>query len=377
MPFAALSMFHAASVLFAAAAGIAAFNLVPGAGLSEAGFLGLCVLLLGVTLAEGAARRMERRTLLERIDMERREREAQYATVAGLTAEIETLRQMRDEGDLVAEMRLVRSQLARLKENGAAGQRALPAPVPAPLSGQPLLEATTEALRENRVDLYLQPVVRLPQRRAVFHECLTRLRDGENRIITPDQYMPIAEDGGMINVIDNLSLFRCVQTLKKRRGADAADIGFFCNLSHSTLEDDEFFDQFTEFLAGNRDLAGRIVFEIDARRLLEANGRMRANLDALQRLGFRLSADRVDSLDIDLAEIARRGVSFVKIDAPALLGGPGQGAASIRETLEKSRIALIASMVENEEQVVELVDAEIALAQGYLFGEPRPMRPDA
>ncbi|ANK79727.1 MAG: hypothetical protein TEF_02145 [Rhizobiales bacterium NRL2] len=380
MPFAALSMFHAASVLFAAAAAVAAFNLVPDAGVNEAAFVGLCVLLLGVTLAEGAARRMERRTLMERIDLERREREAQYRTVAMLTSEIETLQQSRDKGELVAEMRLVRSQLSRLKERAEETGRpaAIPLPAPAPpLTGQLLLEATTEALRENRIDLYLQPVVRLPQRRTVFHECLTRLRDGADRIITPDQYMPIAEDRGLVNAIDNLSLFRCVQTLKTRRGPDMAGIGFFCNLSPATLDDDEFFDQFTEFLAGNRDLADRIVFEIEAARLLDAGGRMQANLDALRRLGFRLSADHVTSLDMDLNEIAARGVAFMKIDAGPLIGDASMSAGAVRERLQAARTTLIASMVESEDQVVELVDAEIGLAQGYLFGEPRPMRPDA
>ena len=390
MPFAALSMFHAASVLFAAAAAIAAFNLVPGAGPNEAVFVGLCVLLLGVTLAEGAARRMERRTLPERIDEERRAREDQYRIIGNLTAEIDALQQTRDKGELVAEMRLVRSQLARLghgapvetpraadAETGRSAAPAASLPVLAPLTGQPLLEATTEALRENRIDLYLQPVVRLPQRRAVFHECLTRLRDRQNRIITPDQYLPIAEDGGMTNAIDNLSLFRCVQTLKGRRSQDGSGTGFFCNLSPATLEDDEFFDQFAEFLAGNRDLAGRIVFEVEAERLLEAGGRMRTNLEALQRLGFRLSADHVDSLDMDFAALAARGLAFMKIDTAPLIGDAGRSAGSVREMLERSKVQLIAAMVESEDQVVELVDAEIGLAQGYLFGEPRPMRADA
>lgn len=403
MPFAALSMFHVASILFAGATGIAVWRALPDATYQQAGLAGAAVLVLGMLFAEGAARRGERRQLLDIIDQERLERRALSRTVQDLNERLAKGGKSEDRGDLIAEMRLVRSQLARLSQpqpkpvpeqpvaataapNAGTAKKSvaqLPA-VAGPaarqgirLSGARLLKATTEALQENRMDLYLQPVVRLPQRRAVFHECLTRLRDSQGHIITPDQYLPIAEEAGKTSAIDNLSLFRCVQTLKARRGQDMADVTFFCNLSASTLNDSDFFDQFVEFLAANRDMAGRIVFELEAADILAAEGQRTTNLDRLAMLGFRLSADHIDSLDTDLPELARRGAAFVKIDSSALIGDPKRSATLVRESLSSAGVTLIASMVEKEEQVVELVEAEIEYAQGYLFGEPRPMREDA
>ncbi|WP_416897652.1 MAG: EAL domain-containing protein [Minwuia sp.] len=389
MPFAALSMFHVASVLFATAAGIAAFRLMPDAGIEKAAFVGVCVLLLGVLLAEGAARRMERSHLLQRIDEERRERILQSRVIEALNERISEIGAGAPDEALVAEMRLVRSQLARLALPSRRAPELPPAAVPsasaapAPrsvadqrLTGEPLLAATTEALKENRIDLYLQPVVRLPQRRTIFHECLTRLRDREGRIITPDQYLPIAEDAGMTTAIDNLSLFRCIQTLKARRGPDFADIAFFCNLSPATLGDVEFFDQFTEFLSGNREMAERLVFEVEARHLLSAEGEAQSHLDTLRTMGFRLSVDHVDTLDLDMAELIRRGAHFIKVDCDPLLSQGTGSAGDVRAMLSSSSVTLIASKVETEDQVVELVESDIRLAQGYLFGEPRPMRDD-
>lgn len=395
MPFAALSIFHVASLLFAVAAGIGAWRALPDLSVHEAGFVSLCVLVLGSLFAEGAARRGERRRLLEMLDAEKLKRQALGREVEDLKARGVTAAGGEASADLVAEMRLVRSQLARLATPGIKAAEARPEPaarkspeksVPAPrppsiqqirLSGERLLSATTKALQENRMDLYLQPVVRLPQRRAVFHECLTRLRDEQGHMITPDQYLPIAEQAGMTSAIDNLSLFRCIQTLKARRGPDLAEVTFFCNLSAATLSDTEFFDQFLEFLAANRDLAGRIVFELEAQDLLNAQGRTVVNLDRLTMLGYRLSADHVTSLDMDLPELARRGAAFIKIDCDALLGDPNRSAGAVREALSTAGVTLIAAMVEKEEQVVELVEADVTLAQGYLFGEPRPMRDDA
>jgi len=381
MPLTALTLFHIASLLVAAAVGVAAFRFVPDTTLYDASFTGLLVLALGVLSGEGAARRLERRLLMRSLDAERAAREGQDEAIAELTAELDALRQHRDQEELVTEMRLVRSQLARIASGNMTAGRGLSAPAnggPADLEGQPLIEAVLAALKDNRIDLYLQPVVQLPQRRVAFHECLTRLRDGDNRVIAPHQYMPVAEQAGLTDTIDNLSLFRCVQALKRRRNEDAG-FGFFCNLSMATLEDETFFEQFLEFLVANRDLAGRLVFEIEADRLMQATDAVAEHLDSLKRMGFRLSVDNIDRADVDLVALAERGVAFAKVDAHVLkdFAQPDRPLPLLVEKLRAKGMTLIAAKVENEEQVLDLVEDDLTLAQGYLFGEPRPMRADA
>lgn len=381
MPLTALTLFHLASLLVAAAVGVATFRFVPDTSMFDAAFTGLLVLALGVLSGEGAARRLERRLLMRSLDAERAAREGQAEAIAELTRELDALRQHRDQEELVAEMRLVRSQLARIASGNVPVARGLSAPAnggPADLEGQPLIEAVLAALKDNRIDLYLQPVVQLPQRRVAFHECLTRLRDGDNRVIAPHQYMPVAEQAGLTDTIDNLSLFRCVQALKRRRNEDAG-FGFFCNLSMATLEDESFFEQFLEFLVANRDLAGRLVFEVEADRLLQATHAVAEHLDSLKRIGFRLSVDNIDRADIDLMALASRGVAFAKVDAHVLkdLAQPDRPLPVLVEKLRAKGLTLIAAKVEDEEQVLELVEDDLTLAQGYLFGEPRPMRADA
>lgn len=373
MPLSALSLLHLAGMLLSAAAMLGVFRFVPDASTYDIAFTGLCVLALGAVAAEGAARRLERRLLLGRIAEEREAREAQALAIEALTGALEELRRHRDEGELVTEMRLVRSQLARITE----GRRVTAPAGPLRLEGQPLIDAVHSALRENRIDLFLQPVVQLPQRRVAFQECLTRLRDAEGHSISPQQYMPVAEAAGLTNAVDNLSLFRCVQALKQRR-RESGEAGFFCNLSSVTLDDSDFFDQFVEFLAANRDLSGHIVFELEADRFLDAGRRVSDNLDSLIRLGFRLSVDNIADNRFDLFQLARHNVSFAKVDVDALLHQPvGEPSlASYRERLKAKGLTLIAAKVETEKQVAELVEADVRLAQGYLFGEPRPMRGD-
>ncbi|MEO6380254.1 MAG: EAL domain-containing protein, partial [Caulobacteraceae bacterium] len=124
-----------------------------------------------------------------------------------------------------------------------------------------LLETVREALAQNRVDLYLQPVVTLPQRRTQFYESFSRLRDETGRILMPAEYLAVAEPEGLVSAIDNLLLFRCVQIVRRLAKNDRK-VGIFCNISLASLSDEAFFPQFLDFLAKNKDLAGALIFEL-------------------------------------------------------------------------------------------------------------------
>ena len=111
-----------------------------------------------------------------------------------------------------------------------------------------LLETIRACLEENRVDLYLQPIVSLPQRKLRFYEALSRLRAEDGSVIMPAQYIKVAAPAGLMWVVDNLLLFRCVQIVR-RLTQKSRDIGVFCNISGDTLADAEFFPQFLELYA--------------------------------------------------------------------------------------------------------------------------------
>ena len=249
-----------------------------------------------------------------------------------------------------------------------------------------MLEIVREALAENRVDLYLQPVVSLPQRRTVFYESFTRLRDPTGRVIMPAEYLAVAEPAGMVTAIDNLLLFRCVQIVRRLAAQDRR-VGIFCNVSIASLGDDEFFPQFHELLRANRDLAPALIFEIgqaafDARTAVQAR-----NMGKLAELGFRFSLDKVTDLDLDLQDLSRAEVKFVRVGAQTLLDDlteiderlvlrsmPDLAAEDFALLMRRYGVELIAEKVENERQVVDILDLDIQLAQGHLFGEPRAIK---
>src|SRR5229473_8108153 len=75
---------------------------------------------------------------------------------------------------------------------------------PAPSRSQAqILAAVKSAVDENRIDIYLQPMVTLPQRKVRFYEAVTRLRDDQDRILAADDFIAVAEAAGLIGRIDH------------------------------------------------------------------------------------------------------------------------------------------------------------------------------
>lgn len=243
-----------------------------------------------------------------------------------------------------------------------------------------LLETIRASLEENRVDLYLQPMVSLPQRKLRFYEALSRLRADDGTVIMPAQYMKIAAPVGLMSVVDNLLLFRCVQIVR-RLIAKNRGVGIFCNISGDTLADAEFFPQFLEYMHHNRDLASQIVFEFSQASVLNAGQKGEENLAYLSGLGFALSMDHVETLAMDFGKLQSVGFRYIKVKADTLTDGMMRAQAAvaaedIKSLLQRHGLNLIAERVENEKTVVQLLDYSVDFAQGYLFGEPRPVRED-
>lgn len=235
------------------------------------------------------------------------------------------------------------------------------------------LTAVREALKHDRIDLVLQPVVSLPQRRRRFYECFSRLRDAEGRTLLPKAYIAVAERAGLMAAIDNMLLLRCIQ-LVRRIQKKGERVGFICNLSPNTLRDTEFFGDFVDYLDANLELAPSLIFEMSQADFAKLDGQAEDYLERLWQLGAGLSIDGVRDLEFDAAKLAARRVGLIKISANALLDSSPQEVIALRRSLAQAEIDLIVERIETDAQLVELLELGIDYGQGYLFGEPRPAR---
>ena len=288
--------------------------------------------------------------------------------------------------------RLVAELLARLEQAGATAPHPYSAAgtgagTRAPGASHVDAEIVRDALDANRVDLYLQPVVGLPQRRTYFYEGYTRIRDADGRVLAPAEFLAAAEEANLITDVDNLLLLRCVQIVRRLTKQDRR-IGVFCNVSINSLADEEFFPAFLDFLRRNSDLAGALIFEMPRAAFEQRSATAARNMARLADFGFRFSIDQVSDFNLDLAELQRAGVRFVKASGERLIeaargqepiAGRQPGALApedIAGLFARYGVDLVAEKIETEAMVVEVLDLDIAYAQGHLFGAPRPVRDD-
>ncbi len=268
---------------------------------------------------------------------------------------------------------------ATLSKDDSGGSTAMP-PVIQGLGERQILDILRDGLRENRVELALQPIVSLPQRKRRFFECYSRIRATDGKVLVPEQYLDIAERFGLVTAIDNMLLFRCIQLLRKLRKANA-NVGFFLNISQRTLADRDFFREFINLMAQNAELAPAIVFEFSQKAWDSADNTLHRDLDRLAQLGYRFSLDKVTNLDIDVPGLSSRHFRFIKVEATRLAQAAARGAfgdypTGFTRMLSSFAIDLIVDRIESEPMLLELLELSIDFGQGYLFGEPRIAKPD-
>lgn len=273
----------------------------------------------------------------------------------------------------------------------SASAQPRPAPAVQPPTSNPVQTATgrnqtqllatlRNAIDENRIDIFLQPMVTLPQRKVRFYEAVTRLRDERDQLVAAEEFIGIAEASGLIGRIDNMVMLRCVQVLRRLMVRNK-DVGVFCNVAASTLGNSTTFAQCLDFLEANRALAPSLVLEFKQSTFRNLGPAETENLAALAQRGFRFSMDHVTDLRIEPRELADRGVRFIKVPA-ALLLDPRQASTSdihpsdLSDLLGRFGIDLIAERIEGERAVVDLLDYDVRFGQGFLFAPPRPLRPE-
>jgi cyclic-di-GMP phosphodiesterase TipF (flagellum assembly factor) len=312
---------------------------------------------------------------------------------ARLTDVVETVTvdALRRSEELSSEVHMLEDTVQRMAEKMEAqlSSRVAAAPMHAfgrSAQSEALLDTVKAALAENRVDLYLQPIVSLPQRRTVFYESFSRLRDDSGRVMMPAEYLAVAEPEGLVAAIDNLLLFRCVQIVRRLAKQDRK-VGIFCNISLASLSDEQFFPQFLDFLSANKDMAGALIFELGQSAFSRRGAVEARHMARLADLGFRFSLDKVNDLDLDYQDLARADVKFIKVGAQMLLDQleetdgrlvikslPDLHASDFSRLTRRYGVEIIVEKVESERQIVDILDLDLAFGQGHLFGEPRAIR---
>jgi len=283
---------------------------------------------------------------------------------------------LEDQGILPPAEPLVEAPLALSENDTETGIRRFRG-----LSREDIVELVDQAIEANRIDLYLQPIVTLPQRKVRYYEALSRLRTEDGDMVPAGDFIDTAESAGLMPKLDNLMLFRCVQ-VTRRLHMKNRDVGLICNISASTLTDAVQFRQLLDFMDANRALAPALTLEFSQSAYRAFGPIELEGLAALAERGFRFSMDHVIDLRMQPKDLADHAFRFLKVPAALLLNKTANAQSDIHpqdlaDLLARSGIDLIAEHIESESVVLDLLDYDVRFGQGFLFSGPRPVRPEA
>lgn len=250
--------------------------------------------------------------------------------------------------------------------------------VPEPGPSIPL-ELLRQALDENRLVFHIQPVVRLPQRRAVAYDLVPRLMLEDGDLASAADFMPRRGGQDVVARIESAALVEAVAIARRSR-TGGQPVVLHLPLSRATLGDEASAEQLLVTLDANRAIAPGLTFLISEQDWKSATQRERAVLEAASRKGAGFSLSDMLSLRHDVADLAALGVRSLRVDATRFIESPELytdfHVSDIAGYLARFEVSLLAIGITGERQIIELLDNDIVMVQGDYVGPPGPVRPD-
>ncbi|MBJ3784812.1 EAL domain-containing protein [Devosia sediminis] len=294
---------------------------------------------------------------------------------------------IRQVAEAVAE---VEDKVARNAPSRSSAERAdsrmiaAPPPPPAPViipETEPVipLEMLRQALDEHRLVHHVQPVVRLPQRRAVGYDLVPRLTLEDGELADGPDFLPRRGGKDALRLIEGTGVVEAIAIARRSRtGGQPAMLHI--PLTRASLGDEVAAEQLLVTLDANRAIAGALTFLVPEADWLSLTTQERAVVEQMVRKGAGFSIAAITSLRVDVADMAAMGVRSLRVDAGRFIERPEAftdfHVTDIANYLARFEVTLLATGIANERQIVELLDSDIVHVQGDYIAAAGPVRSD-
>jgi EAL domain-containing protein (putative c-di-GMP-specific phosphodiesterase class I) len=236
------------------------------------------------------------------------------------------------------------------------------------------------AIKEGQLFLEYQPKVRYPERELIGMEALVRWRHPRGTVVAPGDFIPVAEETGLVTAIDEWVLREACRQVGAWREAGLAPVPVAVNMSLARADVDRLVRNIERALADARLPASLLEVEFTESQMLGQNVRARQLVDRIRALGVRLSVDDFGTGYSSLSYLTDFRFDTIKIDRGFVHGLPdeNEGRAVIQAILgiaQSLECDVVAEGVETEAQADALLHMGCRHMQGFLFA--RPLSPAA
>lgn len=233
------------------------------------------------------------------------------------------------------------------------------------------------ALTKREFVLHYQPVVELPGGRIMGMEALVRWNRPDGGLVGPNEFIPLAEETGMIVPLGWWVLEEACRQFSHWRGTASKDreLTLHVNLAARQLHDPQATAQVLDAMSKSGLLADRLVLELTETSIMADVESSLVAMQKLTALGVRMSIDDFGTGYSSLSYLQKLPVSVLKIDKSFVdsVAESKEGAALVRAIIgvgQALELQVVAEGVERVEQVGRLQALNCRFAQGYFFSRP-------
>ena len=254
--------------------------------------------------------------------------------------------------------------------------------IEASMAAQILAEQTTtqmilDALNEDRIAVYYQPIYSIEEKRFTSAEALVRIFDRDRKIVLPGEFIQVAENNGMITEVGR-RVFEKVCRFYQENNLEKYGMNYLeANLSVVQCMDSKLADDYIEIMRNSGIDPRRINLEITESTSLHGKQTLIANMNQLMERGVRFSLDDFGTGASNLNYIVDMPVQIVKFDrgmTQAYFAG-GKAKYVLDAAMHMIRgmgLKIVAEGIETEEQYRRMEEIKIDFIQGYYFSRPLP-----
>ncbi len=238
----------------------------------------------------------------------------------------------------------------------------------------------TEAIENNRLCLYAQPIVSLKNKKPLNShvEILVRLIDDDNHIVSPAAFIPAAERYNLIHLIDRKVIRETFSYINKYSENDVNNTLYSINLSGNTITDKDIIRDIKDMVSEFDINTKSVCFEITETAAIKNLKQAKKLIKELKSIGFKFALDDFGSGLSSFQYLKNLSVDYLKIDGSFVADMVNNTidyamVAAINEVGHVMGIETIAEYVENDQIIKKLKEINVDYGQGYGIEQPKPI----
>jgi len=233
----------------------------------------------------------------------------------------------------------------------------------------------SDLISKGNICIYLQPKVTLLDNAVCGFEVLARLKDNNGRMIPAVQFIKSITKPSIMQKIDAEVLDQTINLMRSLRRKGQKPL-MHVNLSIHSFSNKDAFDNLIGKLSSNKSLKKLLVLEVSEEVFMTIISKHSKRISEIMQVGFRFCLDNCQDA-VNATKFMKNGMissikinanTFQEIDYWASINSEINLAAQATE----NGVSLIATHVEKKRQVIQLIDNNVEIAQGFLFSDPKP-----